>query len=109
MPVGNQMSSATVDQILTNLAVGWRNLAQAAVNLSTEINGQGNGLATLVNLGYSSAANPGNPGGVSDAQLALNYVSYLGTNAGVFFGTASQGTDFNFNNALSPLWSGQVM
>jgi hypothetical protein len=108
MSVGAQMNSTTIDQLLTNISVGWRNLAQAAVNLATEINGQGNGLATLEALGYSSAANPANPGGVSDAQLALNYISYLGTNAGVFFGTASQGTQFNFNNALSPLWAGQV-
>lgn len=109
MSVGNQLSSGAVDQILTNLSVGWRKLAEAAVNLNTEINGTGNGLAALEALGYSSAANPSNPGGVSDAQYALTCIGYLTTNAGVFFGTASQGTNFNFNNALSPLWAGQVM
>lgn len=105
--VGGKVSSGTVDASLTSLALSMRNLMQQVSNLSTWINGQGNGLAMLTALGYSSAANPNNPGGISDAQLALNMISYLNTVAGVYFGTAKQPAQFNFNQELSQLWAGQ--
>ena len=49
-----------------------------------------------------------NPGGVSDAQYALNMISYLNTVAGVYFGTATQGTAFNFDQQLSQMWAARV-
>jgi hypothetical protein len=107
MSVGGQGSSATVDAALTNFSVGMRNLMQSIVNLNTWVNGQGNGLAYLGELGYSSESSPDNPGGISDAQFALNLLAYLNTMAGVYFGTATQGSEFNFNNELSQLWAGQ--
>jgi hypothetical protein len=70
---------------------------QQVKNLSTWINGQGTGLATLEALGYSAA----------DAQTALNMISSLNTMAGVYFGTATQATAFNFDNQLSQMWAGQ--
>lgn len=105
--VGGQTGTGTVDNALTNLSVGMRNLMQSIVNLNTWVNGQGNGLQMLENLGYSNAPNPQNPGGVGDAQQALNMISYLNTVAGVYFGTAVQGSEFDFNNELSQLWAGQ--
>lgn len=107
MSVGGQGNNGTVDSALTNSAVGMRNLMQGIINLSTWINGQGNGLAYLEELGYSSAANPENPGGISDAQFALNLIAYLNTMAGLYYGTATQSTAFDFNNELSQLWAGQ--
>lgn len=106
MSVGNQASSSTVDIALTDYSVQLRDLMQDISNLSVWVNGQGNGLAFLEGLGYSNAANPNNPGGVSDAQLALNMISYLNTVAGVYYGTATQATTFDFNQELSQLWAG---
>jgi hypothetical protein len=107
MSVGQSVNSGQVDISLINLAVGMRDLMSNVNNLSTWINGQGNGLAYLEQLGYSSAANPDNPGGISDAQFALNLIAYLNTVSGVYFGTATQATTFNFNNELSQLWNGR--
>jgi len=95
--VGTQPSVASMDQNLTNAAVQLRNVLQTISNLSNEINGQGTGLATLEAIGYSSG----------DATTVLNMLSYMNTIAGVYYGTATQGTDFNFNQALGQLWAGQ--
>lgn len=114
MSVGGQASTNTVNGALTSISVGMRNLMQQITNLSTWVNGQGNGLQMLVSLGFASTANTSNPGGVSDAQLALNMIAYMNTVAGVYCGTVQQGgsngtaaTTFNFNQELSQLWSGQ--
>jgi hypothetical protein len=108
MPVGAIIGSSQVDNILTNLAVNFRNLAQQAANLSIEITGQGTGLAVLQSLGYSNTANPANPGGISDAAWALQLVNYFNSVAGVWFGTAAQTPAFNYNVATGPIWAGQV-
>lgn len=114
MSVGGQGSSGTVDGVLSNLAVSVRNLMQDATDLNTWINGQGNGLTYLSQLGYSTVPSATNPGGLSDAALALQYIGYFTTLAGVYGGTVQQGgsggtgaTTFNFNNALAPLWAGR--
>lgn len=107
MSVGQAVGSGQVDINLINYSVGMRDLMQNVVNLSTWINGQGNGVAYLEALGYSSASNPDNPGSVSDAQMASNLIAYLNTVAGVYFGTATQGTTFDFNQELSQLWNGR--
>jgi hypothetical protein len=108
MPVGATIGSDHLSNILTNLAVNFRNLAQQAANLSIEINGQGTGLAVLQSLGYSNTPNAANPGGISDAAWALQLVNYFSNVAGVWFGTATQASTFNYNNASAPLWAGQI-
>lgn len=108
MSVGATLSSSQVDNILSNLAVNFRNLSQQAVNLGIEVNGQGQGLAFLESTGYSSTPNPVNPGGISDAAWALQLVNYFNTVAGVWFGTATQTPAFNYNVVSAPLWAGQV-
>jgi hypothetical protein len=108
MGVGASISRDQLDNILTNLAVNYRNLSQLAANLSIEVNGQGQGLAFLEDTGYSNDPNPANPGGISDAAWALQLVDYFSTMAGVWFGTATQPSEFPFNNAVALLWSGQV-
>jgi hypothetical protein len=96
MTVGNNMSTDAVNQAITNLSVAMRNLMQAVANLSLNVNGQGSGVTYLEGLGFDSA----------DAAAAEGAISYLNTIAGVYFGTASQGTDFDFNQALSQYWAG---
>ena len=108
MPVGAAIGSSQVDNIITALAVDMRNIMQQVVNLNLAVNGQGAGLAYLQSIGYSNTANPANPGGVSDAALALSMISYLNTMAGVYFGTAVQTPAYNFNQQLSEIWAGRV-
>lgn len=111
MSVGIQPDNGNIDSILTNLAVGIRDLMEAAVNLSTQVNSQGNGVAYLASIGYSTIPSASNPGGVSDAQLASNYISYFANVTGVYYGSVPSGAGtaitFNFNNALSQLWNGR--
>lgn len=108
MPVGAAIGSDQVNNIMSALSVQLRDVMRQIYNLNLNVNGQGNGLAYLQSIGFSSTANPNNPGGVSDAQLALNMISYLNTVAGVYFGTATQTTTFNFDQQLSMLWAGRV-
>jgi|SRR5579859_2152686 len=107
MAVGNQPTTSVIDQQLTNLALTMRNLMQQFQNLSKQVNGQGTGLQYMEQIGYSSAANPQNPGNLSDAAWALQCIGYMNTLAGVYYGTASQGSEFDFDNALALLWCGQ--
>jgi hypothetical protein len=114
MPVGGQGNSNQIDQQLTGYALNLRNLMTSITNTSQWINGQGNSLTFLESIGYSSTANTSNPGNVSDAQLALNMLSYFTTISAVYYGTLQQGgtggtgaTTFNFNQELSQLWAGQ--
>jgi hypothetical protein len=104
MTVGNQGNSGQVDSLISNLSVNIRNLMQSAVNLSTWVNGQGNGQTFLESLGYDSG----------DAATALSAIAYLSTVAGCYYGTVQQGgtggtaaTMFNFNQELSQYWAGQ--
>jgi hypothetical protein len=106
MPVGNQPTVASVNQQIAQIAMQMRNVMQAAANLSAGVNGQGTGLATLEAIGFGSDANPDNPGDVSDAQLALTMVSYLNTQAGVYYGSATQPSEFNFNQELAQVLVG---
>jgi hypothetical protein len=108
MPVGAAIGSSQIDNVITALAVNLRNIMRQIYNLNLAVNGQAAGLAYLESIGYSGTANPANPGSVSDAQLALNMIAYLNTVAGVYFGTATQATDFAFDQALSQVWGGQV-
>jgi hypothetical protein len=104
MTVGNQGNSGQVDSLISNLSVNIRNLMQSAVNLSTWVNGQGDGQTFLESLGYDSG----------DATTALAAIAYLSTVAGCYYGTVQQGgtggtgaTTFNFNQELSQYWGGQ--
>ena len=72
-------------------------------------------MAALTAIGYSNAPDPANPGGVSDAALAAQYLGYMSTLGGIYYGVVQQGgtggtgaTTFNFDNALSPLWAGRL-
>jgi len=107
MPVGATIGHDQVNNTITSLAVRMRDLMEDVRHLDLEVNGQGNGLAYLQSIGFDGAANPANPGGKSDAQYALDTISYLHTVSGVYAGTATQATAFNFDQALSAVWAGQ--
>ena len=108
MSAGASVGSSQIDNTITALAVSLRDICRQVYNLNLLVNGQGAGLAYLESIGYGSAANPANPGGISDAELALNIISYLNTVAGIYFGTATQASAFNFDQQLSEVWAGQV-
>lgn len=107
MPVGATIGAGQINNTITAYAVRLRDLVQDIVNLDLLVNGQGAGLAYLTSLGFSSQANAANPGGVSDAQLALSMISYLNTVAKVANGTATQAAQFDFIQETSQVWAGQ--
>ena len=108
MPVGASIGSGQMDNMITSAAVHLRDVAQDISELSLSVNGQGQGMAYLQSLGFGSSANPANPGSVSDAQYALNMISYENTVAAVYFGTAAQTPAFRFDQQLSQLWNRQI-
>lgn len=108
MPVGASIGSGQMDNMITSAAVHLRDVAQDIAELSLSVNGQGAGLAYLESLDFSSTPNPENPGGISDAAYAQSMISYENTVAGVYFGTAAQGTNFNFSQQLSQIWNKPV-
>ena len=95
MTVGSQGNEAQVNQNLTSLALQWRNLAAVTLQQGLYLNEQG--LTGLEAMGFTTA----------DAQTVLNLIDYMTTCAQVYKGLAAQATDFNFENALIPLWAGQ--
>lgn len=114
MSVGNTTSVAAVNNTITQNALGLRAMMQQIGNLNTFINGGGNGLQALQEIGFSTVPTSANPGGVSDAQYALTIISYLNNIAGVYYGTVQQGgsggtgaIQFDFDTALAPMWGGQ--
>lgn len=108
MSVGNQANTTTISNAITSSAINLRSVMEGINHLSTFVNGQGTGLQTLAAIGFSTAPTAANPGGISDAQYALNMISYLNTVAGVYYGTATQATTFDFNQELSQMWGGQL-
>lgn len=108
MPVGATIGSDQMNNIITSAAVQLRDVMQGIAELHLSVNGQGQGLAYLESIGYSSDPDPANPGGVSDAALALSTIGYLHTVAAVYFGDAAQSPAYDFHQQLSAVWAGQV-
>lgn len=116
MPVGATIGSDQMNNIITSLAVGLRDVMQDILQLDLSVNGGGAGLAYLQSIGYSNTSNPANPGAVSDAALALSTIAYLNTVAGCYFGTVQQGGTggtgaslFKFHQQLAAVWGGRVV
>jgi hypothetical protein len=95
MTVGTQPTQATINQQLTAMALAMRTDLRNISNFQEYVVSLG--LAGLEALGFAPA----------DAQLVLNMASYMNTIAGVYFGTITQNSDFDFDNALCGLWAGQ--
>lgn len=94
MAIGNQASVAGINQTLGSLAISLRDRCDDINNFFEWVNSLGQ--AGLVALGFSSG----------DATSVINMASYLHTISGVYYGTVTQGTLFNFDNALCGLWGG---
>ena len=94
MSIGNQASTGSINNMLTQYAISLRDDCQNILNLQEFITTLG--VAGLEALGFDS----------TDAASVVTMVSYLNTIAEVFNGTATQGTEFDFNNALSGLYAG---
>lgn len=96
MSVGGQISTATVNQALTDLSVGMRNLMTQVQDTYQYVTASG-GITFLEGLGYTAA----------DAQSVMTYLGYMNSVAAVYFGSGTQATASNFNAALAVLWAGQ--
>lgn len=116
MAVGNQATVAGLNATLTQYATQMRNLAFQIANLNKQVAALGvAGLEDPVRCspGYASAANPSNPGGVSDAQAVVNLAAQLNNVAAVYYGTlgtAAAGQPavaLDYDTALATLWGGQ--
>jgi len=88
-------SVGTLNSQLGVAAVGLRNAAQQALELFALTNELG--AAGLEAIGFATA----------DATAFVTAVSYLNTVAEVYYGSAAQPTDFNFDNALAGTRAGQ--
>jgi hypothetical protein len=93
--VGNVTSPGAINSNLTGYALQLRNLMDS---IREEQEGVVSlGLTGLEGLGFSS----------TDAAQVLALWSYMNTISGVYYGTATQGTQFSFDNALAQLWAGE--
>jgi hypothetical protein len=90
-----QTTSDQVNTQLGQLALQLRNTCRSIVNFSEWANTWGT--AGLEGIGFSA----------DDAQAVLNACGLLANVAGVFFGTATQGANYDFDNAVSTLYGGQ--
>lgn len=92
MTVGNQPTQESLNNDLSQLAVQFRNICTGIQQFFEQVNDLGT--SGLTALGFSSA----------DATAFVNDTSLLNTPVGVYFGTATQATEFDFDNALSGVW-----
>lgn len=88
MAIGNQPNVAQLNAQAAQIASTWRSTAQQTLALQAYVVGLGQ--AGLVSLGFASA----------DATALTNAVNQMATMAGLFQGTATQATTFNFQNAM---------
>jgi hypothetical protein len=95
MTVGNQPAVSTINNALTMTALALRGVCQDIVNLNMTVANMGT--AGLEALGFDSA----------DAASVVSQAAVLGTVAAVYYGSATQATEYDFNNALCGLWAGQ--
>lgn len=96
MTVGNTLGVSQLNQQLASLAIQiciWAYQAGQLQEVTTAA-----GTAGLEAAGFSAG----------DAATYATMVSYLNTVAGAYLGTATQGSEFNFDNALCLVRGGQV-
>jgi hypothetical protein len=89
MAVGNQVDVGGLNARLGDAAVSLRSVMEQILTLWAFVQPQGQ--AGLEALGFSA----------DDAAAYFQAANYMQTVAGVYFGTASQGTDFDFDSALA--------
>lgn len=94
MSVGTQPNQGNINQTLTQLALAIRDLANQMVDQRAYLNKLGT--TGLEAVGFSA----------QDAATVLTMIDYMGTVADLYHGTATQATEFDFEDALTPLWAG---
>lgn len=100
MAIGSQPTVAGLNNSLTQYATQMRDLMGQVSNFNLEVAALGTaGLENLggTGLGFSAA----------DASAFLNMAAILNTPAAIYFGNATQASQYNFNTALSPVWAGR--
>lgn len=88
MAVGNQPNVAQLNSQAAQYASQWRSIAAQTLALQAYVTSLGH--AGLMTLGFTDA----------DATTFITQCNYMATMAQVFQGTATQGSQFNFQNAL---------
>lgn len=91
MAIGNIPNQAQVNSQAAQLAGQWRSCAQQSQYFEAYISSLGT--SGLQALGFTSG----------DATSMVTMANYMLTLAQVFAGTATQGSEFNFQNALVAL------
>jgi hypothetical protein len=101
MAVGNQPSVGSINNGLTQLALAWRDLASQTLQQWQYLNSLG--APGLETVGFDAP----------DAAAVISMINYLVVPAQVYNGTQGQApsgqtaADFDFENAVLPLWGGQ--
>jgi hypothetical protein len=88
MAIGNIPNQAQVNSQAAQLATQWRSAAEQSIAFNAYVSSLGT--AGLIALGFASG----------DASNMITMSNYMLTMAQVFQGTATQSSDFNFQNAL---------
>lgn len=91
MAIGNIPNMQQVNSQAAQLAGTWRSISEQTIAFAAYVNNLGT--AGLIALGFASA----------DATAMVSNTDLMLTMAQVFTGTATQGTTFNFQNALVAL------
>src|SRR5260370_10191725 len=97
MPIGTQMTVAQMNQQLTSFAVQHRNISDQVQTWARQIAAIGS--AGLQAVPYNMSQ--------PDADAMIQKANYFLNLAGVFYGTATVGAAFNFDNAFLGLYAGQ--
>lgn len=89
------LGQANLNTMLGSAAVNLRNACEAVLQLWSVVNSLG--VTGLEGLGFTD----------TDAQAFFSAANYMQTVAGIYYGTGTQATAFNFDNALAAVRAGQ--
>lgn len=95
MAIGNQATPATLNALLSAYSVQLRQLMDV-IRVYNQFVGN-LGTAGLEAIGYDS----------TDAAALVSAAAILNTVSALYYGTATQATAYDFDNALAPYWAGQ--
>jgi hypothetical protein len=97
MAIGNQATPAGLYSQLTQLSLNLREVMQDISDFNLFVGQLGAAGLEAAPISMDS----------TDAAALVAAAAILNTPAAVYFGTATQAAEYNFNNALAPYWAGQ--
>lgn len=108
MTVGAQANTGTIDNTLTTLSLGLRDLMDQINSLWTFVGNGADGTpaTVLAGIGYDNT-NTDAPGDQSDAAYASYLITMMNTLAQIYYGQTAP-TAYNYEGALAPLWAGRL-